>query len=77
MDAQGLENYAGASRRYSQRLLVSEAARHSWGICTTDISKAFLQRLTYKELPEATGEPLREVNFYLPADCVAALKQIP
>eukprot|EP00969_Alexandrium_andersonii_P282978 12509209-Alexandrium_andersonii.AAC.1 len=28
MDAQDLENYAGTSQRYSQRLLVSEAVRH-------------------------------------------------
>jgi hypothetical protein len=37
----------------------------SLDICTTDISKAFLQGVTYKELAEATGEPLREVHFYV------------
>eukprot|EP00969_Alexandrium_andersonii_P373568 15484327-Alexandrium_andersonii.AAC.1 len=60
MDAQGLENDAGAGQRYSQRLLVPEAVRHGWDICATDISKAFLQGVTYAELSEATGEPLRE-----------------
>ena len=77
MDAQGLENYAGTSQRYSQRILVSEAVRNGWGICTTDISKAFLQGVTYKELAEATGEPLRAENFYLPDYCVDVLRQIP
>ena len=33
--------------------------------------------MTYKELAEATGEPLREVNFVLPAYCVAILRNIP
>ena len=73
----GLENYAGTSQRYSQRVLVSEAVRRGWGICTTDISKAFLQGVSYKELAEATGEPLREVNFVLPSYCIPLLRRIP
>ena len=76
MDAVGLESYAGTSQRYSQRMLVSEAVKKGWDICTTDISKAFLQGVTYKELAEATGEPLREVNFYLPAYCIPILRKI-
>ena len=63
MDAQGLENYAGTSQRYSQRILASEIVYHGWDLCTTDITKAFLQGVTYKEFAEATGEPLRGVNF--------------
>ena len=31
-----------------------------WPILTADISKAFLQGVTYEELRELTGEPLRE-----------------
>ena len=57
MDAQGFENYAGASQRCSQRILVSEAVRRGWDICTTDISNAFLQAVTYTELAEAIGNP--------------------
>ena len=53
------------------------AAKNQWDICTTDISKAFLQGVTYKELAEATGEPLREVNFAFPAHCVAVLRTLP
>ncbi|MFM7985663.1 MAG: hypothetical protein ACKPKO_40760, partial [Candidatus Fonsibacter sp.] len=77
MDASMLDNYAGTSQRYSQRVLVSTAVQNSWDISTTDISKACLQGVTYKELAGATGEPLREVNFVLPANCIALLRQIP
>ena len=48
-----------------------------WDIATTDISKAFLQGVTYKELAELTGEPIREVNFYLPPSSVILLRQVP
>ena len=76
-DAQNLDCYAGTSQRYSQRLVCSEAAHRGWPICTTDISKAFLQGVTYEELSSLTGEPIREVNFYLPGNCVSILKQVP
>ena len=43
------DTYAGTASRASQRLLVSEAALHPvWIFATTDISKAFLQGMTYK-----------------------------
>ena len=76
-DAAGLERYAGTSQRYSQRLLVSEAVCRQWPLISTDISKAFLQGVTYEELARLTGEPLREVNFYLPSYSLQALRQIP
>ena len=77
MDARRLDNYFDTSQRYSQRVLVSVAVQNTWDICPTDISTAFLQGVTYKELAEATVEPLREVNFVLPAYCVAVLRKIP
>ena len=54
-DAHHLDSYAGTSQRYSQRLVCSEAAHRGWPICTTDISKAFLQGVTYEELSQLTG----------------------
>ena len=57
--AQNLDSYAGTSQRYSQRLVCSEAAHRGWPICTADISKAFLQGVTYEELSSLTGEPIR------------------
>jgi hypothetical protein len=77
LDAKDLDSYAGTAQRCTQRLLVSEAVIRRWPICTTDISKAFLQGVTYEELAAATGEPLREVNFYLPEYAVAFLKELP
>ena len=77
LDKAELIRYAGTSQRYSQRLLVSEAANRGWPIACTDISKAFLKGVTYKELHEATGEPLREVNFYLPHYCTPLIRQVP
>jgi hypothetical protein len=77
VDKWSSDTYAGTSSRCSQKILVSEAARQKWPICTADISKAFLQGVTYKELSEITGEPLREVNFTLPRYNIAQLCQIP
>ena len=71
-----IDSYAGTSQRYSQRHLVSEAVRRRWDIATTDISKAFLQGVTYDELSRLTGEKKREVNFYLPAANVHLLKRV-
>ena len=45
-----IDRYAGTSARSSQKLLVSEAVLRGWDICFTDISKAFLQGVTYEEL---------------------------
>ena len=67
--------WTGAVER--QKLLVSEAVSRRWEICATDISKAFLQVVTYEELAQITGEKLREVNFYLPAYNTPILKRIP
>ena len=72
-----VDRYAGTSSKISQKLLAPQAVYRRWDICTTDISKAFLQGFTYKELAEITGEKLREVRFYLPARNVAILRRIP
>ena len=77
IEAADLTRYAGTSQRYSQRMLCSEAANRRWPLMSTDISKAFLQGVTYKELAEMTGEPLRDVCFYLPPSSVEVLKQLP
>ena len=77
LDRDSVASYAGTSQRFSQRILCSEAVIRGWDIATTDISKAFLQGVTYKELAELTKEPLREVNFELPAYCIPYLRMIP
>jgi len=75
-DKSYIDTYAGTSSKLAQKVIVSEAALRRWHIATTDISKAFLQGVTYKELAELTGEPLREVNFYLPEYNVPILKKL-
>ena len=72
-----IDRYAGTAQRYSQRALVSEAVVQGWDVATTDISKAFLQGVTYEELARITGEPQREVNFYLPHASVHLLNKVP
>ena len=76
-DKGSVATYAGTSQRYSQRILVSEAVIRGWDIATTDISKAFLQGVTYAELAQMTGEKQREVNFYLPSYNIPQLQQVP
>ena len=68
-----IDRYAGTSTRCSQKLIVSEAVRNGWPICTADISKPFLQGATHEQLAEMTGEPVREVNFYLPVTNIPLL----
>ena len=75
-DKGDIDRYAGTSSKCSQKLLVSEAVRNGWPIFTADISKAFLQGVTYEELAELTGNPVREVNFYLPANNIPLLQQL-
>ena len=76
-DRGDIDRYAGTSSRSAQKILVSEAVKNGWPICTLDISKAFLQGVTYEELAALTGEPVREVSFYLPASNIPLLRQIP
>ena len=76
-DKEFLDTYVGTAQRYAQRILCAVAAQMDMDMCTADISKAFLKGVTYKELHEATGEPLREVNFYLPHYCTPLIRQVP
>jgi hypothetical protein len=75
-DKWNIDGYAGTSSRYAQKILISEAALRKWPICAADISKAFLQGVTYEELAKITGETLREVNFVLPRHNVEQLRKI-
>ncbi len=71
-----MDRHAATSQRYSQRIVASEAAKRRWCLAATDISKAFLQGATYQELSEITGEPIREVNFYLTSANIHLLHQV-
>ena len=69
MFLKGVCNFSGTASRWAQRLVTSEAVLRGWPILSADIRKAFLQGISYKELAELSGEPLKEVNFTLPRDC--------
>eukprot|EP00435_Cladocopium_sp_Y103_P057491 s245_g19.t2 len=69
-------NHSATATRLSQRLLVSETVLRGWIIASTDIPKAFLQGVSYQELAETTGKPLRDVSFTLTAQGVSCLQQI-
>ena len=74
-DADGLFAFAGTSSRNSQRIVVSEAAIRGWPLTTLDVKRASLKGVSCKELANATGEAIRDVNFELSRDAVVALKQ--
>ena len=48
-----------------------------WRIVSADVAKAFLQGVSYKELAQITGRPLREVCFELPVGCIPLLRTLP
>jgi hypothetical protein len=69
--------YAGISSRSAQNIICYEAARRGWPICSADISKAFLQGMSYTDMARIIGEPEREVNLCLPTNNIPLLRQIP
>ena len=78
LDKDDLDTYAGTAKRLSQRIVASEWACHpGWTACAFDVMKAFLQGLTYEEMAELTGGPVREVHFTLPKGAARILRMIP
>jgi Reverse transcriptase (RNA-dependent DNA polymerase) len=62
-----LDTYAGTATRWGQRIIVAIAAQQRWKIQTADVTAAFLQGLTFKELAVLNGEEERRVAFVPPA----------
>ena len=77
VQGQDLSAFAGTASRAAQRLLTSEAVLRGWDIVSADVPKAFLQGISYADLAEQTGEPLREVCFTVPPATAAELRKIP
>jgi hypothetical protein len=76
-EADRLASHAATTSRLSQRIINSETAGHpNFVTVSIDISKAFLQGLTYDELADLTGEPRRHVAFTLPKGAAAQLRKI-
>ncbi|CAE7581720.1 RE1 [Symbiodinium sp. CCMP2592] len=70
-------NYAATAARFSQRLIASEGALRQWVIASADVPKAFLQGVSYKELSEETGRPMRDVSFELTGEALRCLQHLP
>jgi hypothetical protein len=75
--ADSIETYAGTASRWGQKLVVSVAAQHSWELFTWDVSTAFLQGVTFEELAQLTGEPLRQVAITVPKGSEKYFRSIP
>ena len=70
-------NYAATATKWSQRLIVSECVLRRWSLASTDISKAFLQGVTYEELAQETNQTKRDVSFELCNRAAVALRKLP
>ena len=70
--------FSATAQRISQKILASEAACHpEWSFVAVDISKAFLQGLTFQEMHEITGEPEKNIAFTVPKGTAHLLRRIP
>ena len=75
---QSMETFAGTATRWAQRVVNSVAANEDdFVLFSLDVSKAFAKGMTFQELSELTGEPLRAVQFEVAEEDVAALRRIP
>ena len=75
---QSMETFAGTATRWAQRIVNSVAANEDdFVLFSLDVSKAFAKGMTFQELSELTGEPLRAVQFEVAEDDVTALRRIP
>ena len=70
-------NFAATASRFSQRAIVSEGVLRGWCIASSDVPKAFLQGVSYEELAQETGRPLRDVSFELTGEGLRCLQALP
>ena len=63
-DGEDLNTYAGTASRWGQRIVNAVTAQEEeWVLFSFDVSLAFAKGLSFEELAELTGEPLRVVQF--------------
>ena len=70
-------NFSATASKWSQRLIISEIVQRGWHIASTDISKAFLQGVSYDEIASETGQPIRDVSFEVCPKTAHVVKQLP
>jgi len=74
---ENVETFSGTATKSAQRMVCNVTAQHGFTLFSMDISAAFLKGLTFKEIAELTGKPLRAVQFHVPKDSVHLLRQLP
>ena len=72
-----LDTFAGTASRYGQRAVNIVAATKRWLLWSLDVSQAFLKGLTFEEVSQMTGTPLRSVQLTLPKGAAAILQKLP
>ena len=77
-DTQAVENYAGTTSRWGQRMIIIAAVQFKWRLVSADVSEAFLRGMTFKELfDEGHDKELRKVQLTLPPGAVELLRTLP
>ena len=72
------QTFAGTAQRISQRILASQAACNpDWIFGASDVPKAFLQGLTFKDISFLTGEPIKQIAFTIPKGTAQHLRCVP
>ena len=75
--ASSLVTFANTTTRWGQRIVNSVAAQRCWELVSADVGTAFLQGMTFVQLAELTGEPLREVGFVPPRNYESYFRELP
>ena len=73
-----LGTYSGTASRQDQRLVDSISVLDpEWEVFSMDVGKAFAKGMTFAELSEMTGKPMRNVEFHLSGEDLEILRSIP
>jgi hypothetical protein len=75
-DRQQVDNYAGTTSRWAQRLILIMAAQMKWSLHSADVSEAFLRGLSFEEVAKEPGETLRACELQLPPGCTPMLREL-
>ena len=76
-DQDWLETFASTASRWGQKLVVAVAVQNKWTLLTADVGAAFLRGLTFAELSELTGAPIRRCAFKPPAGYSDFIRELP
>jgi Reverse transcriptase (RNA-dependent DNA polymerase) len=64
--ARDMQCFSATASRWSQKVILSVAVQRGWELMVADVATAFLQGMTFRELADLQGTPIREVAFRPP-----------